>query len=56
MNSSADFESDDKIRRLDEAVRELIEEGYSFVNHQAWLEAAAERAGVNLQEVLPTQH
>jgi hypothetical protein len=54
MNTSADFESDDKIRRLDEPVRELIEEGFTFVDHQAWLEAAAARASVNLQEALPT--
>jgi hypothetical protein len=30
--------------------------GYLFVNHQARLEAAAARAGVDLQEVLPTLH
>jgi hypothetical protein len=56
MNSRADPESDDKIRRLDEAVRELIEESHSFVDHQAWLDAAAARAGVDLQDVLPTHH
>jgi hypothetical protein len=55
-NSSSDPELDDKVRRFDKAVRELIEEGHWFPDHQAWLEAAATRAGVDLQEVLPTWH
>jgi hypothetical protein len=56
MNSSSDKELDDKVRRLEQAVRDLIGEGHWFLNHQAWLEAAAARAGVDLQEVLPARH
>jgi hypothetical protein len=56
MTSNSDPESDEKISRLEEAVRELIEEGHSFADHQEWLEAAAARAGVELQEMLPTHH
>ena len=56
MNSSTDEELDDKVRRFEKAVQELIEEGHSFADQQAWLEAAAARAGVDLQEVLPTRH
>jgi hypothetical protein len=56
MNSNSDPDNDDKIGRLERAVRELIEEGRSFVDKQSWLEAAATRAGVDLQEVLPTHH
>jgi len=37
MDSNSDTEND-KIRRLRDAGRELIEEGRSFVDHQAWLE------------------
>jgi len=47
---------DEKVRRFEQAVRELIEKGHSSVDQQAWLEAAAARAGVDLQEVLPTWH
>ena len=47
---------DEKVARFEKAVRELIEEGHSFVDQQSWLEAAAARAGINLQEFLPTQH
>jgi hypothetical protein len=56
MNSSSEEELDDKVRRFEKAVRDLIDEGHGFVDHQAWLEAAAARAGVDLQEVLPTRH
>jgi hypothetical protein len=55
MSSDDDHEAD-KIRRFETAVWELIEGGHSFVDQQAWLEAAAARAGVHLQEVLPTHH
>ena len=47
---------DEKVARYEKAVRELIEEGHSFVDQKAWLEAAAARAHINLQEFLPTQH
>jgi len=47
---------DEKVARFEKAVRELIEEGHSFVDQKAWLEAAAARAGISLQEFLPTQH
>jgi len=53
MNSNSEQEND-KILRLEKAVRDLIEKGHSFVDHQACLEAAAARTGVELQEVLPT--
>jgi hypothetical protein len=56
MNSSSDKEIDDKVRRFEKAVRDLIDEGHGYVDHQAWLEAAATRAGVELQEVLFTRH
>jgi hypothetical protein len=56
MTSNSDPQNDEKIRRLEEALRELIEEGHSFVDHEAWLDAAAVRAGVDVQEVLPTHH
>ena len=56
MNSSSDPELDDKVSRFEKAVRELIEEGHWLPNHQAWLDAAARRAGVDLREVLPTWH
>jgi hypothetical protein len=55
MNSNRD-PIDEKVRRFENAVRELIDEGYSFVDHRAWLNAAAARAAVDLQEVLPTRH
>lgn len=48
--------SDDKVRRFEKAVRDLIDEDCAFVDHQGWLDAAAARAGVDLQEVLPTRH
>jgi hypothetical protein len=56
MNSSSGEELDDKVRRCEKAVRELIDEGHWFPDHHAWLDAAAARAGVDLQEVLPTRH
>lgn len=56
MNSSSDPQNDDNIRRFEKAVRELIEEGLSLEDHQAWLEAIAARASVDLQEVLPPRH
>jgi hypothetical protein len=55
MNSNSD-PGNGKILRLKKAVKNLIEEGHSFVDHQAWLEAAAGRAGGDLQGALPTQH
>ena len=55
MSSNHDV-TDEKIRRFEKAVRELIDEGHSFLDHRAWLHAAAARAGVDLQEVLPTRH
>jgi hypothetical protein len=55
MHSSSE-EEHDKVRRFKKAVRELIEEGHWFPDHQALLEATATRAGVDLQEVLPTSH
>jgi hypothetical protein len=54
--SSADDREADTMLRFETAVWELIEEGHSFADHEAWLEAAAARAGVDLQEVLPTRH
>jgi len=47
---------DEKIARLDKAVRELIEEATLPADHQEWLETAARRAGVDLNEVLPRTH
>ena len=47
---------DEKIARLDKAVRELIEEATLPASHQEWLEAAARRVGVDLNEVLPRTH
>jgi hypothetical protein len=44
----------EKVHRFEKALRELIDEGYSFVDHGAWFEAAAARASVDLQEVLST--
>jgi len=35
MNSSSDPELDDKVRRFEKAVRELIEEGHWLPDHQA---------------------
>ena len=58
-NLPVNFDDDpkgEKIRKFEKAVRELIEEGHSFSDHEAWLDMAAARAGVDLQEVLPTQH
>jgi len=52
MSSSSDEELDDKFRRFEKAVHDLIDEGHGFEKHQAWLEAAAIRAGIDLQEVL----
>jgi hypothetical protein len=56
MNSSFDQELDDKVRRFEKAVRELIEEGHWLPDHQAWLDAAARRAGIDVREVLPIWH
>jgi hypothetical protein len=47
---------DEKVRRFENAVRELIEEGHSLFDYRGLLEKAAERAGVDLQEVHPTRH
>jgi hypothetical protein len=55
MNSNRD-PLDEKVSRFEKAVRELIKEGHTFADHEAWLDAAATRAGVDLQEVLPTEH
>jgi hypothetical protein len=56
MKPKPDSSLDEEIARLDKAVRELIEEGAFLTNHQEWLEAAARRAGVDLNEVLPRTH
>ena len=56
MKPKLDFSLDEKIARLDKAVRELIEEPMLPASHQEWLETAARRAGVNLNEVLPRTH
>jgi len=40
----------------EDAVHELIDEGYSLFDYRGLLEKAAERAGVDLQEVHPTRH
>jgi hypothetical protein len=56
MKPKPDSSLDEKIARLDKAVHELIEEPRLPANHQEWLEAAARRAGVNLNEVLPRTH
>jgi hypothetical protein len=37
-------------------VHDLIGEGHWFLHDQSWRDAAAARAGVDLQEVLPTWH
>ena len=55
MNSTNDPKAE-AILRFEKAVRELIDEGHRYENHQAWLEAAATRAGVDLHEVLPSRH
>jgi hypothetical protein len=54
--SSTDDPKADKIRRLENAVLELTEEGHPIVAHVTWLDADTARAGVALQRVLPTQH
>jgi hypothetical protein len=46
----------EKVRRFEEAVHQLIDEGHSLFDYRGLLEAAAERAGVDLQEVHPTLH
>jgi len=56
MKSKPDASLDEKIARLDNAVRELIEEATLPADHQEWLESAARRAGVDLNEVLPRTH
>ena len=56
MKPKPDSSHDEKIARLDKAVRELIEEPTLPASHQEWLEAAARRAGVDLNEVLPRTH
>ena len=56
MKPKPDSSLDEKIARLDKAVRELIEEATLPANHQEWLETAARRAGVDLNEVLPRTH
>jgi hypothetical protein len=55
MGSNHDLR-DCQLQRFEKAVRELIEEGSSFVDQLAWLEAAAARVDVDLQEFLPTHH
>lgn len=47
---------DEKVRRFGDTVHDLIDEGYSLFDFQGLLEAAADRAGVDLQEVHPTLH
>ena len=56
MKSRPDSSFDEKIARLDKAVRELIEEPTLPADHQEWLETAARRAGVDITEVLPRTH
>jgi len=56
MKPKPDSSLDEKIARLDKAVRELVEEPTLPASHQEWLEAAARRAGVDLNEVLPRTH
>jgi hypothetical protein len=56
MKLKADSSLDEKIARLDKAVRELIEAATLPASHQEWLETAARRAGVDLDELLPRTH
>ena len=51
-----DDEHQDKIRRFEQAVHELIAEGHSLFDYYGLLDGAAERAGVDRQEVHPTRH
>jgi hypothetical protein len=53
-NSSSEEEFVGKVHRLEQVVRDLIGEGHWFLDYQSWLETAAARAGVELQEVPPT--
>lgn len=46
----------ERVRRFEAAVSELIGEGHSILNLRALLQAAADRANVDLQEVYPTRH
>lgn len=47
---------DEEVRRFEQAVHDLLDEGHSIVDYRGLLEAAAARAGVELQEVHPTVH
>jgi hypothetical protein len=47
---------ENKVRRFEQALHELIDEGHSILNYRGLLEAAAKRAGVEIQEVHPTVH
>jgi hypothetical protein len=56
MKPKQDSSLDEKIARLDRAIRQLIEAATLPASHQEWLETAARRAGVDLNEVLPRTH
>ncbi len=46
----------ENVRRFEQAVHELIDEGHSILDFHGLLRAAADRAGVELDEVHPTRH
>ena len=48
--------TDDPVRRFEDALCELLDEGHSILNFDDLLQAAAERAGVDLQDIDPTSH
>lgn len=52
----SDRDPRDKVRRFEDALCELIDEGYSILNFEALLKAAAERAGVDLRDLKPILH
>ena len=46
----------EQVERFEQAVHDLIDEGFSILDYYGLLHAAAKRAGVDLQEVHPTSH
>jgi hypothetical protein len=54
MTTRTSDTTDDEVRRFEAAVHELIDEGYSVLDVQGLLRAAAERAGIELERVHPT--
>jgi hypothetical protein len=56
MKRAATDSLDEQVRRFEDAVHELLEEGHSVLDVSGLLRAAAERAGVELERVHPTMH